>query len=271
MKKLLYPLLLITVTIVFYLWEKKIDIKHYQSVVENAETTESHKNKFDYLPTSTTGAVIKHGYYTLSYSEKHEQAEWVAYQLKKEHLKYNDFKRPYFEIDPLVKTEAAHWKNYKKSGYDRGHLCPAADRKFDKKAYEETFLTSNISPQLNSFNAGIWNNLEKQVRYWAKKENEVYVVTGPIFENNNTAIGFENVTVPTHFYKIILKKGKKTKAIAFLLPHEASKKPLQHFTVSIDELEHKLGVDFFSAIPDDLEDKLERNVSTKEWQFISFR
>ena len=267
MKKYTYPILIAVVVVAFYFIEKKLDTDYYKGYQEStSQNTES--DGFNYLPTSTTNAIVKHGYYTLSYNEKHEQAEWVAYHLKKEHTAYNNFKRPYFKIDPLVKTNAASWRNYKKSGYDRGHLCPAADRKFDKKAFEETFLTSNISPQINAFNAGIWNNLEKQVRYWVKKEKSLYIVTGPVFKNSTKSIGSEQVTVPTYFYKVIYKNDSPKKMIAFLLPHKASTKPLETYITSVDKLEKLLGIDFFKSLPDTLEDKLESTASTTGWKFI---
>lgn len=102
---------------------------------------------------------MHHQGYTLSYSESHEQAEWVAYEFKASHLSNTNFKRPYFEVDQAIKTGAAHWRSYKNSGFDRGHLCPARDRKYSQETHNETFLTSNISPQRNDFNAGIWNTL----------------------------------------------------------------------------------------------------------------
>lgn len=264
-----YSFFMTLVVIIFYFIEKKLDTDYYSNYSNHV--TSKNDSEFDYLPSSTTNNIVKHAYYTLSYHEKHEQAEWVAYHLKKEHTAYNNFKRPYFEIDPLVKTKAAHWKNYKKSGYDRGHLCPAADRKFNKKAFNETFLTSNISPQLNAFNAGIWNNLEKQVRYWVKKEKELFVVTGPIFKDASKFIGYEQVTVPSHFYKIILKKSNsKYKIIAFLLPHKASTQTLKEFVVTVDQLELITGIDFFKALPDNIEHKIEANNSISGWKFIHF-
>jgi len=269
MKKYTYSIFIAIAIIAFYFIEKKLDTDYYEGYKD--EVVNNHKDgEFDYLPTSTTNAIVKHAYYTLSYSEEHEQAEWVAYHLKKEHTAYNNFKRPYFEVDPLVKTNAASWRNYKNSGYDRGHLCPAADRKFNKKAFEETFLTSNISPQINAFNAGIWNNLEKQVRYWVKKEKDLYIVTGPVFKNTSKAIGSEQVTVPSHFYKIVFKDGKKPKLIAFLLPHKASSKPLSKFIVPVDQLETLLGINFFKSLPDNLENKLEASDTSSGWKFINF-
>lgn len=268
-KTYLYSLLTTLVIVIFYFIEKKLDANYYSNF--SKQVTHKTDSTFNYLPTSTTHSIVKHAYYTLSYHEKHEQAEWVAYHLKKEHTAYNNFKRPYFEIDPLVKTQAADWRNYKKSGYDRGHLCPAADRKFNKKAFDETFLTSNISPQLHAFNAGIWNNLEKQVRYWVKKEKDLYIITGPIFKNTSKSIGYEQVTVPTHFFKIIFKKNNaKHKIIAFLLPHKPSKQPLKDFVVTVDQLESISGIDFFKELPDSIEHKIEASNSTNGWKFIRF-
>lgn len=199
-----------------------------------------------YLPTSTTRQIVKHNYYTLSYNEKFEQAEWVAYELKKEYLKNTDYKRPYFIEDPKVTTGSADWRNYKKSGYDKGHLCPAGDMEFNESAYNDTFYTSNISPQDHDFNSGIWNRLEQKTRYWAEKYHDIYVVTGGILKDSDKKIGTEKVSVPGYFYKIILvKTGKEHKAIAFLVPNKDSDKSLYDFVVPIETLEKMTGIDFF--------------------------
>lgn len=215
------------------------------SFVSSQSSTDSLYN-VSYLPTSTTNQIVKHKYYTLSYNEKFEQAEWVAYELKKEYLKNNDFKRPYFVEDPNVTTGSADWRNYKNSGYDKGHLCPAGDMEFNKEAYDDTFYTSNISPQRHDFNSGIWNKLEQKTRYWGGKYNDIYVVTGGILKDSDKKIGTEKVSVPKYFYKIILaKSGKEHKAIAFLVPNEDSDKSLYDFVVSIETLEKMTGIDFF--------------------------
>ena len=156
---------------------------------------------FDFYPTSTTNQIIKHDFYRLSYSEKNEQAEWVAYELKGNTFQ-NNYNRPYFVADPLVKSGSADWKNYKNSGYDKGHLCPAGDMKFSENAFEDTFYTSNISPQKSDFNAGVWNRLEQKVRYWAVKYDGIYVVTGGVLQPNLKTIGREKVAVPDFFYKV---------------------------------------------------------------------
>ena len=256
-------MLVIIVTIIFYYFEEYYDDNKHA----NQKTEENSEYGFFYLPTSTTGSVIVHNHYALSYSEKHEQAEWVAYELKKEHLSSNEFKRPYFEKDKKVRSTSADWRNYKNSGYDRGHLCPAGDRRFSYDAYEETFLTSNVTPQNHEFNSGIWNDLEQKVRYWAKVNNGVYVVTGGVLSDNLNTIGYEAVSVPKYFYKIILKEqGEKSKVIAFLFEHQDSDKPLKEFVVPVDQIEQLTGIDFFPKLDDKVEQKIERSAYTKGWK-----
>ncbi|CAM1367365.1 DNA/RNA non-specific endonuclease [Tenacibaculum xiamenense] len=264
-RKIKVVVLLVALGVSFWLNNSKEDQKNTQE-----ETSVQTKNisGFNYLPTSTTGVIIHHDNYQLSYNEKHEQAEWVAYSLKKEDIVYTNHKRPFFIRDPKVKSKSADWRNYKRSGYDRGHLCPAGDRRFSKKAHDETFYTSNISPQEHKFNAGIWNKLEQKTRYWAKKYDHLYVVTGGILKSNLKAIGKENVSIPEEFYKIILDYSEpEIKAIAFLMPHKESSKPLYEFVTSIDEIEKKTGIDFFPSLPDNLENRLEKSTQYKNWSF----
>ncbi|MDY0780760.1 DNA/RNA non-specific endonuclease [Tenacibaculum sp. IB213877] len=224
---------------------------------------------FNFYPTSTTGQIIHHNGYSLSYNEEHEQAEWVAYSLSINDISYTNRKRPFFIEDPKVRSKSADWRNYKKSGYDKGHLCPAGDRRATKKLYDETFYTSNVSPQNHDFNSGIWNLLEQKTRYWAKKYKHLYVVTGGILtEKSLKKIGKEKVSVPNTFYKILLDYTEpEIKAIAFLLPHKESNRPLYEFVVSIDELEEKTNIDFFPELPDNIETKLEASSNYKNWSF----
>jgi len=219
-------------------------------------------------PSSTTGTVVEHEHFMLSYNEPFEQAEWVAHVLKKEHLTYDDRKRPYFIEDPKVKSKSADWRNYKGSGYDRGHLCPAGDRRFSEQAYNETFYTSNISPQNRDFNAGVWNRLELQVRSWAKKYGKLFVITGGVLQNGLREIGEEDVDVPKYFYKIVARgDSKNLKVIAFLMLGEESSRPLQQFTVTVDSLEKMTGIDFFEKLHDSQETKLESQSVMTDWKF----
>jgi endonuclease G, mitochondrial len=248
--------------------KNKSDAKGFENETTNKTSDKNRNGEFDFLPTSTTNEIVVHQYYTLSYSEKHEQAEWVAHELKKEFLNHNHFERPYFIDDPKVEDGSASWKNYKHSGYDKGHLCPAADMGFDIKAFDDTFFTSNISPQLHDFNDGIWNNLEQKTRYWARKYDGIYVVTGGVLTNDLETIGNENVSVPKYFYKILLDDSRdEYKMIAFLVPNEASDEPLYKFVVSVDKIEQMTGIDFFPKLDDEIENRLEKAADYKGWSF----
>ena len=226
------------------------------------------QSPFAYLPTSTTHQVIKHNYYALSYNEKYEQAEWVSYFLRSSDEGIGHFKRTRFIDDPKVISASAASDNYKKSGYDRGHLCAAADMRFSKAAYDETFFTSNISPQKHNFNNGIWKKLEEKTRYWAQKHNGIYVVTGGILQKGLPTIGFEKVAIPNCFYKVLFCNYKgKYKMVAFLMPSVKSKEPLYTFVVSVDAIEKMTGIDFFPQLNDKIENDLERKSDYKAWAF----
>ena len=261
--KLIYTVLLLLCVVGFWLFENFYTPDTYTA--PEGESTKTGIPKY-FMPSSTTKAIVTHDHFMLSYNETYEQAEWVAYMLKKEHLTYDDRKRPYFIEDPKVKTKSADWRNYKRSGYDRGHLCPAGDRRFTKYAYDETFYTSNISPQNREFNAGIWNELEAKVRQWVKKDKTLFVVTGGVLKDGLDEIGDEDVAVPELFYKIVAKGNPENlKMIAFLMPNKPSNKSIQEFVVKVDRIEKLTGIDFFNELPNPLENKLEKEIKLANW------
>ena len=266
----------IVLVVVYYLNKNKsfsrVESTQTKVIVENRN---DHSNKanlpienWNMIPTSTTGVIVYHDNFALSYNESYEQAEWVFYELKEENVNKGNFKRPYFISDPKVKTKSADYRNYKNSGYDRGHLCPAGDMNFSKEAFDDTFYTSNISPQKNDFNSGVWNRLEQKTRYWSQKYNDIYVVTGGILSDDLKTIGSEKVSVPKYFYKILMDETDgEYNMIAFLVPHENSKRPLYEFVVSVDEIEKMTGIDFFPILPDAIENELEKSSDYKSWSF----
>ena len=263
--KTIYTILLLVCVLGFWLFENFYTPATYSEGIVDGEKTDIPSY---FLPSSTTGSLVTHEHFMLSYSERFEQAEWVGYLLKKDHLTYDDRKRPYFIEDPKVKTKSADWRNYKGSGYDRGHLIPAGDRRFSKQAYNETFYTSNISPQDKDFNAGVWNRLERQIREWTKKYGTLVVFTGGVLEDGLDEIGEEDVAVPRYFYKVIARgEEDNLKLIGFLIPGVESKKPLAEFAVSIDEIEEITGIDFFEKLENKMEAELERKAEKSNWKF----
>jgi endonuclease G len=258
-------MLLILCIVGFWLFENFYTPDTYSEPRNGENTTEI---LGEFIPTSTTGTIIAHNHFILSYHETYEQAEWVAYTLKKEHLTYDDRERPYYIEDPKVKSKSADWRNYRGSGFDRGHLCPAGDRRFSEYAYNETFYTSNISPQDRDFNAGVWNRLEMQTRAWCKRYGTLFVVTAGILENGLDEIGEEDVAVPRYFYKIVARGNEKNiKIAAFLIPNYESQASLREFLVPVDKIEQLTGIDFFKQLPDSMEDGVEGKVDASAWKF----
>lgn len=218
------------------------------------------------LEPKSSGEIIKHTYYTLAYSEANEQAYWVYYVLTPELINGTQSRTDDFRADPLVSTGSAALADYSGSGYDRGHLCPAADMTLNKTSMSETFYLSNMSPQVPGFNRGKWSTLEDQVRKWALNFDGLDVATGPIFKDNLGSIGAENVIVPGYFYKVLYSE-KKMIMIGLILPNASSSKTLDQFVVPVDEIEKETGIDFFPGLPDDIENKLEGSVNTSGWSF----
>ncbi|MBS3776532.1 MAG: DNA/RNA non-specific endonuclease [Bacteroidales bacterium] len=226
----------------------------------------------DYLPESTTGQVVEHNPYTLSYDEQHEQEEWVAYELTASKVNGSYDRTDNFRRDPKVETGSASLADYKGSGYDRGHLAPAADMSYSRTAMSESFYLSNMTPQEAGFNRGIWRQLESQIRDWARNNGSIYVATGPVLSGNyKEEIGPNDVSVPTHYSKVILDydKGSQSKAIGFILPNEKADQSLKEYATTIDAVERRTGIDFFHELPDNVENDLEGSVDVNEWSFSS--
>jgi len=217
-----------------------------------------------YQPKSA-GEIVKHTYYTLAYSEENEQAYWVYYELTPEFINGGQSRTDDFREDPAVSTGSASLNDYKGSGYDRGHLCPAADMALNNMSMSESFYLSNMSPQVPGFNRGIWSKTEDQVRKWALSYQKLYVVTGPIFRDNKGTIGEDKVTVPGYYYKVLF--DGKDRMIGLVLPNASSSKELNTFIVKVDDIEDQTGIDFFPGLNDKLENSLEGEVDKSGWSF----
>lgn len=224
---------------------------------------------FNYLPAEIDGhQVLEYIQYTISYNEAHEQAEWVAYELTDEEAEQKRDRCNCFKADSRVTSKSASLDDYRSSGLDRGHLCPAADNNMSDEANEESFLLSNMSPQLPGFNRGIWADLERWVRERAEYHSTVYVVTGPVFANNLGSIGENEVTIPGYFYKVLLRfDGSKPQTIAFLLPQVNAIGELDDYIVTVNTVESITGLDFFPELENSIENKVEQQYSLKKWGF----
>ena len=213
--------------------------------------------------------IIVHPGFKLSYNEEHEQANWVAYQLTRAETNAVTTRTDKFIEDPEISTGSATNTDYSRSGYDRGHLAPAADMAWSNESMKASFYFSNMSPQVPAFNRGIWKRTEELARNWAIKYDTLYIVTGPVLKSGLATIGPDRVSVPVYYYKIVfdckIKNLKAAKAIAFLIPNKGSDEHLQQFVVSIDSIEHLTGINFYPQLPDSMEKPIESNIKIDAW------
>ena len=220
------------------------------------------------IPYLIKDSITKHQSFTLSYNRKYHQSNWVGYCLTRNETNSIYKRENKFVADPLIPgTDLS--LDYEKSGYDRGHLAPAADMGFSKITMAESFYYSNMSPQVPGFNRGIWKQLEEQTRNWAIEYDSLYIVVGPIFSDSMKVIGPHQVAVPNAYYKVVLDMHKgKEKMIGFVMKNEGSKNTLQSFVVSIDSVEVLTGIDFFPLLEDDIEKRLESEVILPKWNWL---
>ena len=205
--------------------------------------------------------------YTTSYNRETRNPNWVAWHLTKAHTKgQNQRKQMVFTEDEEVKAPRATNNDYFNSRFDRGHMCPAGDNKWDRKAMEESFLFTNICPQNHGLNKYEWNDLEIKCREWAREYGAIDIVCGPVYEaDNRRTIGRNKVQVPVAFFKVILCREGTPKAIGFLFRNEGKKQPMSDAVRSVDEIEALTGIDFFPALDDATERRIEARARLNEW------
>lgn len=206
--------------------------------------------------------------YALSHDSEKKVALWVAYLLTKEKLEGEHPRSDDFRADPdLPLGKRSELRDYRNSGYDRGHLAPAADMSWDARAMSESFLLSNMAPQVGpGFNRGIWAVLEEKVRDWTRQRGALYIFTGPIYGPEGHAhIGPNRVSVPNHFYKIAFDPVL-VEVIAFIMPNERLQpKDLPKYITNVDTVEARTGLDFLSELEGSVEDLIEAMIQPGLW------
>ena len=215
--------------------------------------------------------------FSMEYDKSKKHSRWIAFrfdnQTKQQNVSRSD--EP-FDADPAIGSQYQRVQaDFGKQGYDRGHLCASADRLYSREVNEQTFYYTNMSPQRNKFNTGIWLTLEGQVQSWGRSctsSDTLYVVKGGTIDKEDQIRGYISndlsKPIPKYYYMALLfKKGDSFKAIAFWMEHTDTPKStkLVDYALSIDELEEKTGIDFFPSLNDNLENALEATYSTKAW------
>ena len=223
--------------------------------------------------------ILKRKGYSVSYNSETKNPNWVAWHLTKSHT-YGSFQRreEVFSEDESVKAPRATNNDYFNSRYDRGHMCPAGDNKWDKEAMTQSFLFTNICPQNHGLNKYEWNDLEIQCRDWAREYGAVDIVCGPLYSSKGgrykvgsshdpqqKTIGRNKVWVPDAFFKVVLCRQGRPKAIGFFYRNEGVKQLKTEAVRTVDEVEALTGIDFFPALDDEMENRIEASANLSDW------
>ena len=193
---------------------------------------------------------------------------WVSYRLTADEVANKVVRRSDKFVPDRNLEGTAYPEDYKRTGYDKGHLAPAADMLWSTNAMVNSFFMSNMSPQAGAFNRGIWKQLEEWTRDVAVREGSVVVLSGPIFCHPPATpgtIGKTQVEVPIAYYKVLCTEKEPQKAIGFILWNEKSDRPLRDFAVSVRHVEAMTGLDFYDRLPRNVQDQMELNTSIADW------
>lgn len=211
--------------------------------------------------------IIYHYAYTVSFNSGWHIPNWVAYELTAAETNGPCERESTFKKDPKVTQGSAHTKDYTHSGYDRGHMAPAADMRWNQQAMTESFYTSNICPQVHALNAGDWKELENKGREWANRYGNVYIACGPIMKDGYSTIGAIGVAVPIAFFKVFFRVvDGHYYGIGYLFANDKENHPLSYYAMSIDEIEKITGLDFFYYLPDNIENAMEAQCRPEDWR-----
>ena len=218
------------------------------------------------LPSGMKNVVCHYSGFTSYFNPETHIPNCVAYEIIESETTGDEPRKKSFEADHTI-DGCAESSDYRNSGYDRGHMAPAADMKWSKVAMEESFLMTNICPQVKSLNSGIWHRLEQRVREWAARDSSIIVVCGPIFTPGKPVeqIGEIGVAVPHRFFKALYAPGRNI-GIAFIFDNDKVKGELRKYAVTIDSVERETGLDLFYNLPDDIENEVENQCNYKLWE-----
>lgn len=205
--------------------------------------------------------------FSVSFNPAHRIPNYVAWELTAAKAQGSEPRKSDFHPDNDV-YGCPSLNDYKRSGFDRGHMAPAADMKWSKQAMYDSHALTNMCPQENSVNTGRWNTIEKLERKWAIQDSVLIIIAGPVLTDEITRKIGNGVSVPERFFKVILAPySNPPRAIGFLIPNYPTQEGAQQLAVSVDEVEAATGYDFFSTLPDDIEAKVESTYNFNQWQF----
>ena len=268
----LWIALIVVLAVVYARGGSEVDMQKdtEQSQVMTPTQDETDNKTINYesvvFPRGLSNMVVRYKGYTSHFNKQLHVPNCVTYEITAAEARGKRERSGNFERDENV-PGCPNWWDYRDSGYDRGHMAPAGDMKWDEQAMNETFYLTNVCPQDANLNAGLWNDIEMKVREWARRDKSIVVITGPIMGRNPDFIGQDvDIAVPEAFFKVLLSPTTTPiKAIAFICPNRSCGGPLKNYAVSVDEVEERTGLNFFNSLPDDIENSIEATCNLNQW------
>lgn len=215
----------------------------------------------------TKGQLLIRKDYVTSYNEETKTPFWVQWHLTRERAS-GTLKRPdyAFHEDNEVPRPRADIYDYRASGYDRGHMCPAGDNKHDAESMYDSFLLTNVCPQDRRLNSGLWNDIEMQCRVWAKKYGSLHIVTGPIYiQTEHRTIGKNRIVVPEAFFKAIICLEPTPKGIAFVCRNTDGKRKKDLYVNTIEDIERITGFTLFPNLDTKTSREVKKKADLESW------
>lgn len=217
------------------------------------------------LPARTPNQVLRYDGFTVYFNKKWHVPNCAVYELTRHEAQGSLARTGSFVADSAVAGCARPW-DYTLSGYERGHIVPAGDMRWSRRAMQASFVMTNVCPQAKALNQGGWSKLEDKVRSWAVRDSALIVVAGPVLTPGMATIGSRHVAVPKRFFKVVLAPyARPMRAIGFIYPNAKASGPLRRYAVSVDRVEQVTGYDFFTALPREVEREVESRLNLDQW------
>lgn len=247
-----------------------VDERSYDGIAVTVEYNAPDNLDTGIPTTNGVDKIIDRPCFACGYSNRYKQPLWVQYRLTRKEATHllggEKYKRSNnFHVDHLLQMSATP-DDYRASGYDRGHMAPAADMSWSADAMDDSFLMSNMSPQVPELNRGTWKDLEKWVRSEAQQHESLVVVSGPIFgaPEEHRVIG-SGVGVPVAYFKVVLDESKQPRSIGFVIPNKTVTNAFCQFVCTVESVERLVHMSFFSKVHVDKSNKNILNLVNWSW------
>ncbi len=240
--------------------------RHDESQTDNNSVNLGDKLLCVTLPENTSEIIKDYEGFTVSFNSDHHVPNYVAWELTGTEAQGKEPRNSKFRADEDV-AGCPTIEDYRNSGFDRGHMAPAADMKWSKQAMLDSHYLTNMCPQDHSLNSGRWSTLEDKCRQWAIRDSALVIIAGPVLSDIITrTIGSSHISVPERFFKVILSPySTPPRAIGFIMANAKISDGIESMAISVDQVEEITGYDFFAALPDEIEEQIESQANYRDW------